>query len=193
MPKKMGKRLMTVCSLAVTAVYAAGYMYTLPAAQANASGASPLTTSSTASSSSGTQSNSTQTPASSGSAASKPSSHPSSGNSHAATARSSTQHKQSHTKKTAAHAAKYKDGTYAGLGTNAYGSVGVSVTISNGKIASVNITQCTTHYPQSVIDPQLPQEVVSMQTWKIYVISGATASTYDFAEAVYQALQKAKV
>ncbi|SHJ49980.1 FMN-binding protein [Alicyclobacillus tolerans] len=86
----------------------------------------------------------------------------------------------------------YKDGIYQGVGTNTYGSVGVSVTIQNGKITQVQITQCTTHYPQSVIDPVLPNEVEAKQTWQIDIVSGATASTQDFAMAVYQALQAAK-
>ena len=86
----------------------------------------------------------------------------------------------------------YKDGTYTGVGSNPYGGLAVSLTVANGKISSVKITQYTMHYPQSIIDPQLPHEVVSMQTWRIYIVTGATASTYNFAEAVYKALQQAK-
>ncbi len=95
-------------------------------------------------------------------------------------------------KKAARHAAQYKDGTYTGTGSNPYGTLAVSLTVANGRISTVKITQYNMHYPQSIIDPQLPGEVVSMQTWHIYIITGATASTYNFAEAVYNALQKAK-
>jgi uncharacterized protein with FMN-binding domain len=69
----------------------------------------------------------------------------------------------------------------------------VSVRIEKGKIASVRITNYAMHYPQGFIDPQMPDEVRAMQTWRVYVVSGATASSYNFAEAVYFALKKAKV
>lgn len=68
----------------------------------------------------------------------------------------------------------------------------MSVKISGGKIASVRITSYNMHYPASYIDPQMNNEVVQMQTYRVYAVSGATASSYNFAEAVYYALQKAK-
>jgi uncharacterized protein with FMN-binding domain len=167
MAKKMGKRLMGICGVAVTAVYAAGYIYTMPSAQATAS--------------------STLLPAASASAPASSSASTTDTAKHTA-----KQHPTSSKKNQTASTAKYKDGTYTGTGTNSYGTCSVAVTIHHGKIISVKITNYMMHYPQYYIDPQLPKEVVSMQTWKIYVISGATASTYNFAEAVYYALQKAK-
>ncbi len=87
---------------------------------------------------------------------------------------------------------KYKDGQYTGSGSNPYGTLSVSVTIANGKISAVKITSYNMHYPQQFIDPQMINEVLSMQTWRVYVVTGATASSYNFAEAVYYALQKAR-
>ena len=165
MAKKMGKQLMGICGVAVTAVYAAGYIYTMPSAQAIAS--------------------STSLPAVSASA-------PAPAPTTDTAKHTAKQHPTSSKKNQTASTAKYKNGTYTGTGTNAYGTCSVAVTVQHGKITSVKITNYMMHYPQYYIDPQLPKEVVSMQTWKIYVVSGATASTYNFAEAVYYALQKAK-
>ncbi len=182
MAKKMGKRLMGICGVAVTAVYAAGYIYTMPSAQATTTG--------------------TSLPAASASAPSTPSTPPASTSNHtkhtskqqssSSPTRKSSQSSSSSSKNQASSTVKYKDGTYTGTGTNAYGTCSVAVTIQHGKITSAKITNYVMHYPQYYIDPQLPQEVVSMQTWQIYIVSGATASTYNFAEAVYYALKKAK-
>ena len=179
MAKKMGKRLLGICGVAVTAVYAAGYIYTMPSAQASATSASLPATSASAPASTGASANATAT---SSASASNHSKHTSKQQSSSSPTRKSSQ----------SSAAKYKDGTYTGTGTNAYGTCSVAVTIQHGKITSAKITNYVMHYPQYYIDPQLPQEVVSMQTWQIYIVSGATASTYNFAEAVYYALQKAK-
>ncbi|MDA8204520.1 MAG: FMN-binding protein [Thermaerobacter sp.] len=68
----------------------------------------------------------------------------------------------------------------------------MAVTISRGKISAVKITSYNMHYPQSYVDPQMNQEFVKMQTYRVYAVSGATASSYNFAEAVYYALQRAR-
>ncbi len=216
MPVKMGKRLVAVCSVAVATIYSAGYIYTLPSVQAQSSAVPPLSptnnnttpgaaaaahsasasansgqgaspsASSASGSSSGKHGTSSSTSAKSGHSSSGASANHSSANG------ASTPSGKSSSKPASATAVKYKDGTYTGVGTNPYGSIALSVVIKHGKIVSVPITQWTMHYPQYVIDPQLPKEVISMQTWRIYIVSGATASTYNFAQAVYQALQKAK-
>lgn len=87
---------------------------------------------------------------------------------------------------------QYRDGTYYGQGSNRIGTVEVAVTVSQGKIAVVEITRCSTHYPQSYIDPILPQEVVQTQSANVDVVSGATRSSEDFAAAVQQALGQAQ-
>jgi uncharacterized protein with FMN-binding domain len=86
----------------------------------------------------------------------------------------------------------YKDGSYAGQGTNRIGSVSVSLTIQNGKIERVQITDCTTSYPENLID-HLPKQVVSRQSSNVDNVSGATESTDNFKTAVIEALSKAKV
>ncbi|GMA56891.1 hypothetical protein GCM10025858_13940 [Alicyclobacillus sacchari] len=64
--------------------------------------------------------------------------------------------------------------------------------IRDGKIAQVEITQCDTHYPQSDIDPVLPNEVIAKQSADVDFVSGATLSSYAFAMAVQQALDQAQ-
>lgn len=158
---------MGLCTLAVAAIYAAGYTYTEPSAQATTSDASI-----------------------NGHQNSNKKNHDLSHNPTSTTPTSSSStitHKSGQ-----AQQAVYKDGVYTGAGENQFGTLSVAVRVAYGKIASVRITSYNMHYSQSYIDPQMPNQVVSMQTWRVYVVSGATASSYNFAEAVYSALQKAK-
>ena len=85
----------------------------------------------------------------------------------------------------------YKDDTYKGTGSNRIGSVEVAVTIKSGKIANVEITDCTTHYSQSRID-HLPQQVLERQSAEVDYVTGATKSVDDFKTAVQQALLQAQ-
>lgn len=101
----------------------------------------------------------------------------------------------------AAPAAKngYKDGTYLGWGSCRHGDIETSVVIQEGKIASVAISQCLTRYSCSWIAPKtpggglpdLPGQVVERQSTKVDYVSGATESSYAFADAVTAALSKA--
>lgn len=86
---------------------------------------------------------------------------------------------------------KYKDGTYSGTGTTRIGSVTVSVTIKSNKITDVQITDCSTHYPENLI-ADMPQQVLQRQKANIDFVSGATLSSEDFQNAVQQALQQAQ-
>jgi len=151
-------RLLALCSLAVGAIYAAGYVYTEPAAHAvpAAGTVSGTTAAGTPASSVGSSS-----PQSSSAAASS-------------------------------SATRYNDGTYNGSAANAYGTLSVSVTVSGGRIQSVQITSYNMHYPQSFIDPQLNQEVLQSQSYNVMMVSGATASSDNFVQAVYNALQNAR-
>ncbi|MCL6488525.1 MAG: FMN-binding protein [Alicyclobacillus mali] len=88
--------------------------------------------------------------------------------------------------------ARYRDGVYRGSGSDQIGTIGVEVTIAGGRIAKVVITRCDTHYPQSDIDPALPDEVIKAQSANIRFVSGATLSSFAFALAVQQALDEAK-
>ncbi|PSR22789.1 MAG: FMN-binding protein [Sulfobacillus acidophilus] len=100
--------------------------------------------------------------------------------------------KSSGSSRAGSRAAKYKDGTYTGSGANLYGTLSVSVTIVHGRIAAVMITQYNMHYPASFIDPFMNREMIKNQTYRVYAVSGATASSENFAEAVYFALKKAR-
>jgi len=92
----------------------------------------------------------------------------------------------------------YKDGTYLGWGSCRHGDIEASVVIQEGKIASVAISQCLTRYSCSWIAPKiqgggLPDlhgQVVERQSTKVDYVSGATESSYAFADAVTAALSK---
>ena len=85
----------------------------------------------------------------------------------------------------------YKDGTYRGLGMSRHGDIGVSVTVSGGRITSVTINACLTRYPCSVISG-LPGQVVSRQKASVDAVSGATDSSDAFQQAVANALRNAQ-
>jgi len=95
--------------------------------------------------------------------------------------------------------ARYKDGTYSGWGSCRHGDIQASVMIQDGKIASVMISQCLTRYSCTWIAPKnpdsglpdLPAQVVQRQNAKVDYVSGATESSYAFADAVVAALSKA--
>ncbi|NMP22097.1 FMN-binding protein [Sulfobacillus harzensis] len=167
-----GAKLLGLCTIAVGAIYAAGYVYTEPTAQAAVPSASAHQLTPQANQGASPRSSPSTSPTSS-----SPTPSPGAKNSGASTT---------------AQTVQYKDGQYTGSGSNPYGTLSVLVTIANGKISNVKITSYNMHYPQQYIDPQMVNEVVSMQTWRVYVVSGATASSYNFAEAVYYALQKAR-
>ncbi len=93
----------------------------------------------------------------------------------------------------------YKDGVYMGWGSCRHGDIEASVVIQEGKIASVAISQCLTRYSCAWIAPKipggglpdLPSQVVERQAPKVDYVSGATESSYAFADAVTAALSKA--
>jgi uncharacterized protein with FMN-binding domain len=84
-----------------------------------------------------------------------------------------------------------KDGTYTGIGSSRGGDVKISMSVQGGRISAVNITGATTQDPTRFI-ANLPGEVVSRQSAKVDVISGATDSSLAFRGAVLQALQHAQ-
>ena len=94
---------------------------------------------------------------------------------------------------------RYKDGMYLAWGSCPHGDIEVSVSIEGGKIASTAISQCLTRYSCSWIAPKipggglpdLPSQVVERQSPKVDYVSGATESSYAFADAVAAALSKA--
>lgn len=235
MAKKMGNKLVAICTVALGAAYGAGYLVTktpasasllaVPSSLSNTTTASTTGTSGGSSSgktlgstfssnsSSGSNSNSASTnsnatgsssPSSgsqasgstSSSSTSSPSTHTTSSSSSTAPATKTSAVKKSTPPAKAKPAvnttSQYLDGTYQGSGSDAIGTVYVAVTVQGGKITNCQITQCDTHYPQSYIDPVLPQEVIARQSAQVDVVSGATGSSYDFAMAVQQALTQAQ-
>ncbi|MBP3701475.1 MAG: FMN-binding protein, partial [Lachnospiraceae bacterium] len=90
--------------------------------------------------------------------------------------------------------AVYKDGTYTGVGSSAIGGkIEVSVTVSGGKVASV---QVVSHNESKDIGAKaldaLIGQAVSANGYQIDGISGATATTNGFAAAVQDALAQAQ-
>jgi len=81
----------------------------------------------------------------------------------------------------------YRDGTYTGTGSGRFGSITVSLTTSAGKIANVAITHAATTFPVSQI-ASLPAQVVASQSATVNAVTGATASSQVFKQAVQQAL-----
>jgi uncharacterized protein with FMN-binding domain len=94
---------------------------------------------------------------------------------------------------------RYKDGVYMAWGSCPHGDIEVSVVIQDGKVASSLISQCLTRYSCGWIAPKtpggglpdLPGQVVERQSPKVDYVSGATESSYAFADAVAAALSKA--
>ncbi|SEC08325.1 FMN-binding protein [Paenibacillus sp. GP183] len=85
----------------------------------------------------------------------------------------------------------YKDGTYNGSGSNRRGSIQVAVTIKSDKITDVTISRFAMHYTiDDVVG--LPQEVVQKQSAQVKNVSGATYSTQAFQDAVQVALSQAR-
>lgn len=171
---KLSPKWITLCTAAIGLAYTAGYVVTEPKAVAVSVPQQNVQTGTGGSQSQGVQ-------GSQGGSSSSAASDASSNQNNQSSQGSSTAQSQS----------GYKDGTYTGQGQNRIGSVAVSVTIKQGKIANVQITDCTTSFPQSAIDP-LPAQVVSRQNSNVDNVSGATESTDDFITAVQQALSQAQ-
>jgi uncharacterized protein with FMN-binding domain len=165
---KMGRNMVAVCATAIGIIYSAGYVVTGPSVAALAQN-SPASVASTQNKSN-VQAKKTPTP-NTQKAANTPV--------NSASSATSSQ-------------GKYRNGTYNGQGSNRIGAVEVAVTVNKGKIISCEITNCSTHYSVSAIDPALPQEVVARQSGNVDVVSGATRSTEDFQTAVQQALNQAQ-
>lgn len=90
-----------------------------------------------------------------------------------------------------------KDGTYAGSAVNTrYGPVAVSVTVSHGEIAAVDVTdypasnQKDKQINQRAI-PQLVSETLSAQSAQIDMVSGATYTSGGYLTSLQSALDHA--
>ncbi len=85
----------------------------------------------------------------------------------------------------------FRDGTYLGEGQSRFGTVFVTVTIAQGRIAQVWINAVTTTFPSQAIDG-LRDQVVARQSAAVDVVSGATASSSAFVQAIQAALRQAQ-
>ena len=88
--------------------------------------------------------------------------------------------------------AKYTDGTYTGTAAGRNGDVVVSVTVTNGKIASVDIVQHeeTAGLSDAAIK-EVPAAIVKKNSTKVDAVSGATVTSKAIMAAVDAALANA--
>jgi len=88
---------------------------------------------------------------------------------------------------------QYKDGTYTGSGSGFGGTTKMSVTISNGKITSVQTisNDDTSQYYNRAIG-KITNSIMSSQSGSVDTVSGATYSSKGIIEAVKNALSQAK-
>ena len=88
-------------------------------------------------------------------------------------------------------AGRLRDGTYLGAGQSRFGDVFVTVAIAQGRIAQVWINAVTTTFPTQAIDG-LRDQVVARQSAAVDLVSGATASSSAFVQAIQAALRQAQ-
>jgi uncharacterized protein with FMN-binding domain len=222
--QRISNGLITLSSAAIVAIYAAGYHRTSPAAHrfdsqipqqrssatiaiatptpaANPVAAAAPPVSSSAAPASKKNTKKPLTPDRKAAPGSASDSAGSSASSTSAPSPASTTNPRTETATPPAVAATnvYKDGVYLGWGSCRHGDIEASVTIQDGKIALVAISQCLTRYSCGWIAPKipggglpdLPSQVVERQGPKVDYVSGATESSYAFADAVVAALAKA--
>jgi uncharacterized protein with FMN-binding domain len=91
---------------------------------------------------------------------------------------------------TSASAAKWRDGTYTGLGDSPHGDIEARVVIKDGRIVEASIATCDTRYPCSVIDPLIHQPV-ERQSPDVDYMSHATESSDAYYNALVAALDAA--
>ena len=91
--------------------------------------------------------------------------------------------------------AQYKDGTYTGSATGfKKGTTKLSVTITNGKIASIEtISNGDTPQYYKKAESTMFTNIISAQTTSVDVVSGATFTSKGIINAVKSALEQAKL
>lgn len=86
----------------------------------------------------------------------------------------------------------YEDGTYYGSATGYGGTIQVAVTISDGKISSVNIVSAAGETPSFLAQAKVVcSRIVSSQSPNVDVVSGATYSSNGIINAAIAALKQA--
>jgi uncharacterized protein with FMN-binding domain len=92
---------------------------------------------------------------------------------------------------TSVSAAKWRDGTYTGLGDSPHGDIEARVVIKDGRIIEAGILTCDTRYPCSVIDALIHQPV-ERQSPDVDYMSHATESSDAYYYALVAALDNAR-
>lgn len=96
------------------------------------------------------------------------------------------------TPRTSVPAGGYKDGTYQGSGTGFGGTITVQVTVSGGKIASVDILSAAGETGSYFSRAQgVVSSILSSQSPNVDAVSGATYSSNGIISAVQNALSQA--
>ena len=182
-PKAAGTapRLMVLSSAVIVAAYAVGYAHTEAAAR-QATILPPALTQSAGTGAAPAASSASQTSATSSASGSGTGTAASATSAGAASSTNSTTPKATPT--------KYRNGTFTAQGWGLHGPITVAVVIQGGRIVSANVTQCGTTYPCAYISP-LVGEVVQNQGPPTDYVSGATASSDAYYQAVTQALAQA--
>ena len=86
----------------------------------------------------------------------------------------------------------YVDGTYTGSGTGFGGTITVQVTVSNHKIASINILDASSETASYFANAQgVISRIISSQSPNVDAVSGATYSSNGIISAVQSALAQA--
>ena len=86
----------------------------------------------------------------------------------------------------------YVDGTYTGSGTGFGGTITVQVTVSNHKIASINILDASSETASYFANAQgVISRIISSQSPNVDAVSGATYSSNGIISAVQNALSQA--
>ena len=84
------------------------------------------------------------------------------------------------------------DGTYTGSGTGFGGTITVQVTVSNHKIASINILNASSETASYFANAQgVVSRIISSQSPNVDAVSGATYSSNGIITAVQNALSQA--
>ena len=88
-------------------------------------------------------------------------------------------------------ASEYKDGVYYGTGTGFGGPLTVKVTVSGGKIASIEITETSDGSSFVQKASSIISKIIATQSTNVDTVSGATYSSVGIIEAVRNALSQA--
>jgi uncharacterized protein with FMN-binding domain len=87
----------------------------------------------------------------------------------------------------------WKDGAYSGKAEGVHGDIELSVEISGGKIAKINVvSEAETSGVSELAFEQVPSAIIEKQTAQVDTVAGATVSSKAIITAVEDALSKAK-